>query len=271
MERKEIAQKQMQKLLRREQRLLQKERGSSGGRLTAAAEGKIPDKAVETCQAAFEKGFQMVFSKGAGWIEKSCSPEKLRQEYEINRFALSQDFSARSLKRFDRQAQSQARQSKGLAALEGGALGLLGIGLPDIPVFLGVLLRAVYQAAISYGFDCRQEGERVFILSILNTALTEGEERRELSARTDFIGWQLDTGHPLCSDIDREIRATSNRLAARLLTAKFVQGLPVVGVVGAAVNYNLVKKVSRVSMLKYKKRFLDKAAGRRFFEKGENL
>jgi len=40
-----------------------------------------------------------------------------------------------------------------ITVLEGGGLGLLGIGLPDIPLFIAVIMRTIYEVALSYGYD----------------------------------------------------------------------------------------------------------------------
>lgn len=39
-------------------------------------------------------------------------------------------------------------------------MGFLGMGLPDIPVFLGVLLRSIYEIALSFGFSYDTEEEQ---------------------------------------------------------------------------------------------------------------
>lgn len=41
-----------------------------------------------------------------------------------------------------------------ISGVEGVGLGLLGIGLPDIPLFTAVILKSVYEIALSYGALC---------------------------------------------------------------------------------------------------------------------
>ena len=54
------------------------------------------------------------------------------------------------------------------------------------------------------------------------------------------------------------MRAASALLADRLLLVKFIQGMPVVGVVGGAANLSLSSAVNKYGTLKYKKRFLER-------------
>ena len=51
-----------------------------------------------------------------------------------------------------------------LTTAEGIGLGALGIGLPDIALFLGVLLRGLYSTAMNYGFNCSSAAGRLTAL-----------------------------------------------------------------------------------------------------------
>ena len=58
-----------------------------------------------------------------------------------------------------------------------------------------------------------------------------------------------------------QIRRTSDALSQELLYLKFVQGLPVVGVVGGLSDMVYQKKISDYAALKYKRRFLEMHRG----------
>ena len=55
-----------------------------------------------------------------------------------------------------------------------------------------------------------------------------------------------------------QIRRTSDALSRELLYLKFVQGIPVVGVVGGLSDMVYQKKISDFAAVKYKRRFLAK-------------
>ena len=46
-------------------------------------------------------------------------------------------------------------------------------------------------------------------------------------------------------------------MATSLLTAKFIQGLPVVGVMGGFTNFFAINSISKIAKIKYKKRYLN--------------
>lgn len=132
------------------------------------------------------------------------------------------------------------------------------MGLPDIPILMTLLLRAVYQTALRYGFPYDTREERYYILLLLCAALTRGAERKDYSDRADGFGRAIDHGERPPFDLDAQMRETSRALADAMLVVKFIQGTAVVGVVGGACNFSASRRVTEVANLKYQKRFLEK-------------
>ena len=62
----------------------------------------------------------------------------------------------------------------------------------------------------------------------------------------------------LNADLDLEIKNTSKVLSNTLLIAKFIQGLPIIGVFGGVTNYQVISKVSKYAGIRYKRRYLNK-------------
>ena len=58
--------------------------------------------------------------------------------------------------------------------------------LLDIPLFTAVLLKSIYEIALSYGFTYETEEEQCFILRIIENAFLHGE-RLEQADRCDKI------------------------------------------------------------------------------------
>ena len=57
-------------------------------------------------------------------------------------------------------------------------------------------------------------------------------------------------------ELDEQMQKTAAAFAADMLLLKFVQGLPVVGLLGGAANPVYYRKVMRYVELKYRKRYL---------------
>ena len=148
--------------------------------------------------------------------------------------------------------------TQGAMGLSGAALGLLGIGLPEIPVLIAQILRLANQTCIGYGFDPSNENERIFMLGILCTAVSEGEQYASYSALTDRIGRQIDLEKTCERSLAKMIPEASKCICDRLAVSKVIQGVPIVGVVGGVVNFQMTGKVGRIAAIKYKKRFLQK-------------
>ena len=57
-----------------------------------------------------------------------------------------------ALRAFGREAGASRKLNMAVSAVEGVGMGFFGLGLPDIPLFLGVLLKSIYEVALSYGY-----------------------------------------------------------------------------------------------------------------------
>ncbi|QRV21485.1 EcsC family protein [Lacrimispora saccharolytica] len=55
------------------------------------------------------------------------------------------------MKRLDQHSKQSRLINSSISVIEGGVLGAFGIGLPDIPLFLALVLKSVYEIALSYG------------------------------------------------------------------------------------------------------------------------
>ena len=63
---------------------------------------------------------------------------------------------------------------------------------------------------------------------------------------------------PFLTDKKTQIEKTSDLLSQELLYLKFIQGIPVAGVVGGISDVIYQKKITDYAVLKYKRRFLAK-------------
>lgn len=103
----------------------------------------------------------------------------------IDQFAAQLKGDRSSLWVFSRRAGRTGALNLALSGADGTLLGLLGIGLPDIPLFTGVLLKSLYQMAARYGCGWDTPAERYYLLLLIQGALSYGEELTACTALLD--------------------------------------------------------------------------------------
>ncbi|MBE6052545.1 MAG: EcsC family protein [Clostridium sartagoforme] len=257
-----IIKKEINKLNKKENKIINKKRNKIiKDKLTPISEKieeKIPEKLRTTLESAFYNAFKIVFKNGSKYIEKLYNKDEIKLDHEVNDYSLNKRKTKKSLKLIDSQGKKSKLLNSTISTIEGVGLGLLGIGIPDIPLFIGMILKTVYEIALSYGFNYEEENEKIYILNLINVALTTEEDKLYYSEKLNKIEEKIQSGLKLENVLDEEIRETSKVLSNSLLIAKFIQGLPIVGVIGGITNYQFISKVSKYSRVKYKKRYLYK-------------
>lgn len=218
----------------------------------------------------------MIFDKGTGIIEKTYQREKKEQNYKINAYAAEIKKTRRSLRAFGRDANASRGVNMVISTAEGLGMGLLGMGIPDIPLFLGVMLKSIYEIALSYGFSYDTEEEQIFVLKVMEAALAHDKELAERNMELNLwirgkhkVVTVVENGEDQnvtveqadgrCFTVTREeqIRRTADALSREMLYLKFVQGLPVIGVLGGVSDMICQKKISDYAAIKYRRRFLE--------------
>ncbi|WP_343083250.1 EcsC family protein [Blautia producta] len=245
---------EMETVLKKEQAFLKRNEEKKGSFLDRTLEEKVPARLQETLDKAFEKAFGLIFEKGTDVIEKTYSREKIEHTYKVDAYAAGLLENKKTLRAFKKKAEAAGNKNLLLAGVEGVGLGILGIGLPDIPLFTGMILKSIYETALHYGFPYDTEEEKYFILLLIQAALSYGEKLEEINARADrFI---MEQTLPHGYDSREQIKETSAVLSGELLYMKFLQGIPVAGVIGGAYDSVYLKRILDYAKLKYRKRFL---------------
>lgn len=257
--------KELQKIEREEQKLIQyAEKHNTAPAWKAELENRIPEKVMTGLQKAYSKAFGLVFEKGAVIIEKTYDKESLAKEFRINDYAMDVKGGRKEIGRICSGAAGGNALNTVVTTVEGIGLGAFGIGLPDIVIWVGVLLRGVYETALKYGFDYETPQEKLFILKLLETSMAVGEDWKILnSENNDYINGKVSMDSDE-KELKRQIEKTANALATEMLVTKFIQGLPVIGMLGGAANPVYYQKIMRYIQLKYRKRYLigKKTAGK---------
>lgn len=225
-----------------------------------ALENKIPQKVYTGLESAFCKGFSLVFQQGRAVIEKGCRKEDIQADYAIQDFAVQLKGSRKELKKLHRQAKQADLINLAVTTVEGIGLGALGIGMPDIVLFLGTLLKGIYETALHYGFDYDSRQEQLLILKMMEVSLSNGADWAGKNSEVDEMLSQK-AAEATDEDFQSQIKATASAFAVDMLLLKFVQGLPVVGILGGAANPVYYRKVMNYVQLKYRKRYLLKQKG----------
>ena len=89
-------------------------------------------------------------------------------------------------KAFEKKAGSADRINLLISGTTGIGMGILGIGIPDIPIFTAMVLKSIYEIALSYGFEYESEAERRFIFMLIQGAVSYGSEMLEVNDQIDM-------------------------------------------------------------------------------------
>lgn len=224
--------------------------------INKALEGKVPDKLQDTLNIAFQKAFSVLFEKATPVLEKTYNKKKAENDYKVKEYIHNLSGDKRTLKVFRKSSSSKAAVNTAVSGIAGTAMGAFGVGIPDIPVLVSLMLRSIYEIAISYGFAYEKEEEKYFILQVIRAAVSGGEAFTELDEQLNLFSQEP----KLPGEYYREqhIIWTSNALSGELLYMKFLQGIPIVGAVGGFYDTAYMKQITEYASLKYRRRFLIK-------------
>ena len=248
--------KEWDKLVKEERKFLLSQAVKRESFLNQKLEQVVPDKLQDTLDTAFAKAFGLIFDKGTGVIEKTYNKDELEKRFQINQFASEVRKDGKSLKKITRRAKQSGSMNLLMSGTAGIGMGVLGVGIPDIPVFIGMVLKSVYEIALNYGYCYDTPEEQYFILLLIETAVSHGRELVERNQEIDEYIKHEEMPEPYNRDV--QIKLTSAMLSKELLYMKFLQGVPVVGAVGGAYDVVYLKQITEYANLKYKRRFLMK-------------
>lgn len=218
-------------------------------------ESRIPEKVYSGLESAFCKGFGVVFDQGRVIIEKGYNKEDLQADHAIRDFAVKLKGGRKELKQMHKSAKQSDFVNMAVTTVEGIGLGALGVGMPDIVLFLGNLLKGVYETALNYGFDYESRQEQLLILKMMQTALSNGESWVQRNAEVEEM-LKLETIDVPDEVLKKQVKDTAAAFAMDMLLLKFIQGLPIVGIIGGAANPVYYSKIMKYVQLKYRKRYL---------------
>ena len=96
------------------------------------------------------------------------------------------------------------------------------------------------------------------ILKMMEASLSRGEERAHMNHEVDAMCVTLPSAEEAKNLLQEQIDRTAKAFAVDMLLLKFIQGLPLVGVLGGAANPVYYRRIMKYVQLKYRKRYLIK-------------
>ena len=230
-------------------------------------ENKIPAKTFANLKRAFGKAFEIVFDKGNAIIEKTYQKEELKKDFLIRDYAFDLKGKRKELRKIKSAVAKRNMKNLTISTVEGAGLGVLGIGLPDIIMFTGMILRGTYETALHYGFEYDSLPERFFILKLLETSVSKGELWSRCNEQVDKMlmespqVWISKEENIARKELEEQIKKTGDAFAVDMLAAKFLQGLPLVGMLAGFSNPVYYHRIMKYVEMKYRKRYLLQKAG----------
>lgn len=246
--------REYQEVWRREQWFLRRYAEKRESVIDRKVEELAPEKLMETLHGAFEKAFALVFEKGTGVILKMGRQEKRQETYQAQTDAADIREDRENLKAFSRSANRTGLGNVAVSGAAGIGMGLFGVALPDIPFFTAMMLKSVYELAESYGFPCDTPAEQMYVLRVIEAALSCGEDLWERNRALDIYA---QTGFwPEEREREQQIKATSRQVSEAVLLGKALQNVPVAGVAGGVADAVHLSRIRKYAAIKYQKRFL---------------
>ncbi len=277
------------KNIEKEEEKLRKHAGQEkGSKWKEALEERIPQKVLVNLKKAFGKAFELVFEKGTGIIEKTYPKEEMEKDFQIQDYAFELKGKRKELKKMKAASSKRNLKNLTISTVEGAGLGFLGIGLPDIAVFTGMILKGTYETALHYGFAYDTLEERLFLLKLLEASVSKGEVWKRCNEEADRMIEDLvsrqsaSQGQSLQQSVSEgqssrqsvsegqssqqgaaeQLAKTADAFAVDMLAAKFIQGLPIIGIAGGLSNPVYYSRIMKYVQLKYRKRYLKSKAGK---------
>ena len=218
-------------LKKKEQKYLKKQSMSSDHFINRKLKGKVEPKLEQTLNSTFQKTF---------------NADKIKEKHN----SIDSRITRKNIRKQKNISKSSNIKNLAFTSISSTALGILGIGIPDIFLFTALIIKNLQEISLSYGIDFNNDKEKYFMLMIIEGALAH-ESIYEVNERVDSF---IESYRSY--DIDFQIKQTSKTLASELLYLKFIQGIPIVGAISGFYDSKYMNQISKYANLKYQLRFL---------------
>jgi hypothetical protein len=143
------------------------------------------------------------------------------------------------------------------AAAEGGVTGDGGIlmGLADLPLWLSIKIKMLFEIGNLYGYDLSDYKERIYLLQIFQLTFSRHQERKKIFDRINKWDKEKEKLPENINDFDW--RTFQIEYRDYLDLAKLLQLIPGFGaIVGIYINHKLTRRLGHFAMNAYRMRLL---------------
>lgn len=196
----------------------------------------IPEQAHQAITLTIKQITRIVMT-GAGWI----SPRMI--------------ISDASLEKLEQKIRARIKFYRSTAAAEGAATGYGGFfwGLADLPLWMSIKMKMLFEIAANYGFDTRDYRERIYIMYIFQLAFSSQQHRNKIFRLVQDWDNHVKTMPNDFSQFDW--RSYWEEYRDHIDLAKLLQLIPGFGaLVGSIVNYKLTNRLGDYAMNAYRMR-----------------
>ena len=137
-----------------------------------------------------------------------------------------------------------------------GLRGVLGIGLPDVPIFLAAVFKTLFEISLRFGYPYNTRQEQLYQMLVICAAVGEPADRRRAASDLNLLARELQIGAGVSFSWEETKRRAAKALCSAALTGKVVQGVPIVGVYGGFRNGVLLRQIGSMAAVKYQQRLL---------------
>lgn len=237
---------------RKEKQLIKKRSKAKENFINRKISGKVPETLGSALNTAFVKAFEIIFEKGSQYVERTYNKEEMIKAHKeaLKPCANGEDGTDGI---FEIKAENYGAVHTILSGASGVGMGAVGAGIPDIPVFIGMMLRGIYQISLNYGYSYESKEEKIWILMLIKGGLCHGDELIKINRELNLWIQHKEERVPL---LEEQIEDTATALSKELLYSKFLQGIPIVGAAGGFYDAVYMSQVLEYAKLKYQLRYI---------------
>jgi uncharacterized protein (DUF697 family) len=208
------------------------------------------------------------FTSGTQRSINNLIPEKIHQAITFaiekmvkgvligNEFVGAKPYPVDLLRLKEYKARKAIRLYKRTASVEGAITGAGGIlmGFADLPAFLAIKMKMLFDMAAAYGYDVRDIKERVFLLTIFKLAFSSQKTRNETVLLLE--NWK-EYAEQLPGNFEGfDWRSFQLEYRDYMDLAKLAQLIPVIGAgVGAVANFKLTEQLGKTAIQAFRLRY----------------